>query len=294
MKCPGFLCFNHIMNSDHAQPPSKIQPARQPADDLSLILRKARRAQRLSQLELSLRLEVSQRHISYVESARARPSRALLIAWLQALSLPLVECNSAMLCGGFAPIFSETRLDDPALAQAKETLSYLLHTHDPMPCYVLDSHWNLLQSNQGGKWLASVLMPWLAERPEGTIINMLDVLAHPEGFTKHLINLDEIGPKFLAHMKGGAAVHEALQPKVAKFAALLEQRLGHTLAPSASKSTTPILTSRFNSPFGELAFFSMFTTFGRPQDITLASLVIEHLFAADEATRRVLAAQVKT
>jgi transcriptional regulator with XRE-family HTH domain len=282
------------MNSDHAQPHSKFEPAHQPVDDLSLVLRKARQAQRLSQLELSLRLEVSQRHISYVESARARPSRELLVAWLQALALPLAECNSTMLRAGFAPIFSDTRLDDPALAQANETLSYLLNTHDPMPCYVLDSQWNLLQSNQGGKWLASVLMPWLAERPVGTPINMLDVLAHPDGFTKHLINLDEIGPKFLAHMKTGGVMHAALQPKVAQFAALLKQRLGSNVAAIASKPSAPLLTSRFNSPFGELAFFSMFTTFGRPQDITLASLVIEHLFAADEATRRVLATQVKT
>jgi transcriptional regulator with XRE-family HTH domain len=283
------------MNAPLAPPRVESPLARQPVDGLPLILRKARLAQRLSQLELSMRLEVSQRHISYVESARAKPSRELLIAWLQELALPLPERNAAMLSAGFAPIFSETRLDDPSLAQANETLSYLLSTHDPMPCYVLDSNWNLLQSNQGGKWLASILMPWLAERPEGTPVNLLDVLGHPDGFTKHLINLDEIGPKFLAHMKGGAAVHDALKPKVAKFAALLEQRLGGmSLAPISTKPSTPILTSRFNSPFGELAFFSMFTTFGRPQDITLASLVIEHLFAADDATRRILSSQVKT
>jgi transcriptional regulator with XRE-family HTH domain len=297
------------MNPDLAQLPVKPALAAPSAEGLPLILRKARLAQRLSQLELSLRLEVSQRHISYVESARAKPSRELLIAWLEVLALPFVERNVAMLRAGFAPIFSETRLDDPALAQANETLVYLLSTHDPMPCYVLDADWNLLQSNQGGKWLASVLMPWLADRPEGTPVNMLDVLGHPEGFTKHLVNLDEVGPKFLAHMKSGAAVREALKPKVAKFAALLEQRLGrstahtsahttaHTIANAPAHATsigsTPLLTSRFSSPFGELAFFSMFTTFGRPQDITLASLVIEHLFAADEATRRVLSAQVK-
>jgi transcriptional regulator with XRE-family HTH domain len=263
------------------------------AESLSMTLRRARQTQRLSQLELSLRLEVSQRHISYVESARAKPSRELLTAWLHELALPLAQRNAAMLLAGFAPIYSETRLDDPALAQATQTLSYLLRTHDPMPCYVLDSHWNLLQLNQGGKWLASALMPWVSELPEGTPINMLDILSHPEGFTKHLNNLDEIGPKFLAHMKDEAALHAELRPKVDKFAALLEERLGsRSILPINPKVTTPILTSRFDTPFGELAFFSMFTTFGRPQDITLASLVIEHLFAADESTGRILSSQV--
>jgi transcriptional regulator with XRE-family HTH domain len=275
---------------------------------LAQSLRAARQRARLSQLALALQLGVSQRHISFVENCRAKPSRELLLLWLQALALPLDQHNEVMLLAGLAPIYSHTRLDEPAMAQANAALAELLRTHDPMPCFVLDAQWNLLQSNQGGKWLASVVAPFLARdaarRPAGATVNMLDVLAHPHGFTKHLTNLAEIAPKFLAHMQDEARSQPSLLPKILRFEALVERRLGKRgalrthglLAPDPTPHPapgSPLLTSRFATPFGELAFFSFFTTFGRPQDVSLASLRMEHLFAADDATRQVLAKRVR-
>lgn len=266
---------------------------------LPITLQQARKARRLSQLELSMRVGVSQRHVSFVESGRAQPSRELLIAWLQELDAPLVVRNAAMLQAGYAPVYSAAPLGDPRLAQANEALVQLMQAHDPQPAFVIDAQWNVLHHNRGGLWLALTLMPWasalLAGRtPESAPVNLLDMLSHPEGFARHMTNLAEVGPALLAHLRDDASVQPALTPKIEAFAALLKGRLGsQSLYTGWPSQAAPVLTSRFATVHGELAFFSMFTTFGTPQDITLASLRVEHMFAADEATRQVLAAQVR-
>lgn len=265
------------------------------ANTLTHTLRHARKALRVSQLELSMRVGVSQRHLSFVESGRARPSRELLLAWLEALDLPLVTRNAAMLQAGFAPVYRATPLHDPALGQASDALARLLDAHDPMPAMMMDAAWNVLRMNRGSRWLAETLVPWAAEMAADAPINMIDLLAHPDGFTRHILNLHEAGPALLAHMRDDATAQPAITPKVDAFAVLLSDRLG-TNALHGHASTwaiaTPVLTTRFATPHGELAFFSMFTTFGKPQDITLASLRVEHMFAADGRTAEVLRERV--
>ena len=257
-------------------------------------LQRARQARRVSQLELSLRLGVSQRHVSFVENGRARPSRDLLARWLGELDAPLALRNAALLQAGFAPAYRATSLDDPDLAQAKAALQQLLKAHDPMPALVLDAHWNLLQLNRGGAWLATTLMAPEALAGSSGSPNLLDMLVHPMGMTRPLLNLREAGPAFLSQLRAEAALQPALAPKVEAFGALLRDRLDGRMPPAAHPGPqAPVLTLRFATPFGELAFFRMFTTFGTPQDITLASLRVEHMFAADEATDAVVRAQVR-
>jgi transcriptional regulator with XRE-family HTH domain len=266
------------------------------ADTLPMTLRQARKACRVSQLELSLRVGVSQRHVSFVEGGRAKPSRPLLLAWMQALGAPLVVRNAAMLQAGYAPVYGAAPLNDPTLAQANDALAQLLRAHDPQPALILDAHWNVLGLSRGGQWLAVTLMPWIGDLPKGAPMNMLDLLIHPEGMTRAIVNLHEVGTTLLAHLRDAAAAHPSLAPKVNALAALLHTRFGASDVLSAvatqSRTTAPVLTTRFATVHGELAFFSMFTTFGTPQDITLASLRVEHLFAADEVTAAVLRTQV--
>jgi transcriptional regulator with XRE-family HTH domain len=265
-----------------------------PTHTLPVTLRQVRKARRLSQLELSLRLGISQRHISFVESGRARPSRELLMAWLQELEAPLVVRNEVMLQAGYAPAYSATLLDDPALTQVNYALQQLLCAHDPMPALIIDANWNLLRLNRGGQWLAATLVPWVSDLTDIGPINLLDMLIHPEGFTKPIVNLHEVGPPFLAHLRHEASVQPTLMPKVDAFAELLHTRLGtQSLHTSWSRPTAPVLTTRYATQHGELAFFSMFTTFGTPQDITLASLRVEHMFAADKATQALIRAHVQ-
>jgi transcriptional regulator with XRE-family HTH domain len=269
---------------------------------LSHTLQSVRKARRLSQLELSLRVGVSQRHVSFVESGRAKPSRALLTAWLQELEAPLALQNAAMLQAGYAPAYSAASLDDPALAQAKNALVQLLAAHDPMPAMILDAEWNVLHLNHGAQWLATTLVPWLTDAlAESTSsgeaakpLNMLDLMLHPDGICKRIVNLHEVAPTLLAHVRRDAAAHPALVPKAEALASIMKTRLGTNVATNAwTPPAAPVLTTRFATEHGELAFFSLFTTFGTPQDITLASLRVEHLFAADERTRSALRVAIR-
>ncbi len=264
---------------------------------LTHLLREARSTQRLSQLELALRINVSQRHISYVESGRAMPSRALLMTWLRELQLPLGLRNMALMQAGFAPAYGNAPLTDASVAVVHQALAELAQSHDPMPCYVLDANWNIVITNQGGAWLAATLMPQLAERGEGQPMNMLDLLADPAGLTQHVTNLAEVGPQLLSQLRQELASPNAqasqLASKLAAIEALIHQRLGSDKSSvGAPSQAAPVLITRLATAHGALAFFSMFSTFGTPQNISVASLRIEHMFAADEATRAVLHAQV--
>ncbi|MFD2453983.1 MmyB family transcriptional regulator [Ideonella paludis] len=122
-------------------------------------------------------------------------------------------------------------------------------------------------------------------------MNMLDLLAHPQGLFTCISNLPEVAPHLMAQWRAELALQPTLAPRIAAVEAALHARIGPGHKPAAAPRS-PVLTTRFASPRGELAFFSMFTTFGTPQDIHLASLRVEHLFAANEATRLTLEQQV--
>lgn len=256
-------------------------------------LQTARKLQRISQLELALRMGVSQRHVSFVESGRAQPSRELLLAWLHELQAPLALRNVALQQAGFAPVYRGSELGDAVLAPVREALGRLLAAHDPMPAMVMDAAWNVLQMNRGARWMAATLMPWMADLPPDAPINLLDAMLHPEGMMRHVTNLEEVAPAMLAHLRDDASVMPEIAPRVELLAAQFQQRLGKKTLAQWPKQMAPVLTTRFATQYGELAFFSMFSTFGTPQDITLASLRVEHVFAADEGTRAVVMANVR-
>jgi transcriptional regulator with XRE-family HTH domain len=259
---------------------------------LQTTLQTARKSKRLSQLELALRMGVSQRHVSFVESGRAQPSRELLLSWLHELQAPLALRNVALQQAGFAPVYRGSELADAVLAPVRDALGRLLQAHDPMPAMVMDAAWNVLQMNRGAQWLATTLMPWLADLPAGQPISMLDAMLHPQGMLQHITNLEEVAPALLAHLRDDASVVPDILPRVEQLAQHMQQRLGKRVLTSWPRQMAPVLTTRFATRHGELAFFSMFSTFGTPQDITLASLRVEHVFPADEATRDVLVAQL--
>lgn len=241
-----------------------------------------------------MRVGVSQRHVSFVESGRSKPSRDLLMSWLQVLDAPLALQNAALLQAGFAPAYSCGLLDDPTLAHANAALMQLLSTHDPMPAMVISKEWDLLHINRGTRWLATTLMPWASDVIANHSLNMLDMLLHPEGLTRSLLNLDEAGPVFLSELRDDASLHPQLMPKVEAFAELLRERLGNGgLQSGGPAPPTPVLTLRFESAYGDLAFFRMYSTFGSPRDITLSSLRVEHLFAADLKTKEILSQHVE-
>jgi len=271
------------------------------------ILRSARANRRVSQLELAMTLGVSQRHVSFVESGRARPSRELLLAWLRELETPLEQCNAALLAAGYAPAYGSADLSEASLLPASAALRLLVAAHDPWPAFVLDAHWNLIDLNVGARRLASLLtvgpttIPPIradrseradraerADRPERADrapFNMLDALAAPGGFSSRIANLNEVGPPLLARLRREARAIPGLAARTRLVEAMVNAQLGAApLHRTDHSAAAPLLTTKFDTPLGALAFFSMFTTFGTPQDITLASLRVELLFAADAVT----------
>ena len=237
-----------------------------PPESLQNTLQTARKSKRLSQLELALRMGVSQRHVSFVESGRAQPSRELLLSWLHELQAPLALRNVALQQAGFAPVYRGSELADAVLAPVRDALAPLLQAHDPMP--------------------------WMADLPPGQPINLIDAMLHPEGMTQPITNLEEVAPALLAHLRDDASVVPDILPRVEQLAQQLQQRLGKRVLTPWPRQMAPVLTTRFATRHGELAFFSMFSTFGTPQDITLASLRVEHVFPADDVTRAVLTANL--
>lgn len=252
-------------------------------------LRSFRERQRISQLELALRLGISQRHVSFVENGRSHPSRELLVFWLQALATPLSERNRLLMAAGYAPAFSNHRLTDPAMQSVRAALSQLLSSRDPQPALVLDSHWNVLQLNRAAAWLVTALQPPGASiRSHGDghqRFNLLDWMVEEQGLVDRVTNLEQVGPQFLHRLRQESLVVPDLGPKADAFEAVLCSKLGVRWPIVLPGSDVPTLCTRYDTPWGELSFFSLFTTFGSPQDITLASLRVEHLFASDAHTR---------
>lgn len=233
-----------------------------------------RRERRVSQLELGLRAGVSQRHLSCIETGRSQPSRATLLALLDALEAPLDVRNQALLASGLAPQYSQHALDDPRLAPARDALHRLLHAPGAAPALVIDAEWNLLMANGGVLRLLDLLGLAMPAQP-----NLLEFLLGPQGLRPCLINEAEVCGEILQRARREAAHVPAL-------AARLQSLAPPDWAPPTDQS--PLLLTRLRSRAGDLALFSMFSSFGAPLDVTLASLRIEHLFPADAATTEAL------
>jgi transcriptional regulator with XRE-family HTH domain len=240
-------------------------------------LRQLRRHAKLSQLDLALITGVSQRHLSCLETRRAKPSPGTLHNLLTALEVPLDECNRVFLAAGFAPRYTATPLAAPGMAAIREAVSHVLHANNPAPAILLGSEWQVLAANAS----TAVLFELVGIPPQASDgLNLLATLLEPGGLGDHLINADEI--RTLAWQR---ASREALgNPTLAALLASLP-------APASterSEALPPLVLTRVRSTRGELNFLSTFTTFGMPQDITLASLRIEHLIPADDATWQVM------
>ncbi|WLH15808.1 helix-turn-helix domain-containing protein [Pseudomonas simiae] len=240
-------------------------------------LRQLRRHATLSQLDLALITGISQRHLSCIETGRAKPSPGTLHNLLTALEAPLEQCNRIFLAAGYAPRYTATPLASPAMAAIREAVSHVLHANNPAPAILLGSQWQVLAANAS----TGVLFELVGIRPDAAEgVNLLTTLLQPGGLGDHLINADEI--RILAWQR---ATREALgNPELAALLAGLPTPANTDLP----AHLPPLVLTRVRSSQGELNFLSTFTTFGMPQDITLTSLRIEHLNPADEATWQVM------
>jgi transcriptional regulator with XRE-family HTH domain len=246
-------------------------------------LRTWRAARHVSQLDLALDANVSARHLSYVESGRARPSRELVLRLAEALQVPLRERNALLLSAGYAPLYRETDLGTPEMAEAQRAVEFILAQQEPYPAIVLDRHWNVLLANDATR-------RFLARFPECALpgpANGPRMIFHPQGMRPFIQNWEDVAARFIQRLHRQAAAN----PSDAATRELLDELLGYPGVPSrwrlpdldgAPAPLWPICYRRNEQTF---RFFSTITTFGTPQDVTLQELRIECFFPADAATR---------
>ena len=239
-------------------------------------LRDWRQRRRLSQLDLALEVEMSTRHLSFVETGRAQPSRDMVLKLAAELDVPLRERNAMLLAAGFAPVFADRPLDDPSLAQARAAMDTLLAAHDPFPALAVDRHWTLVSANRSGMALLEGVAAHLLKPP----VNVLRVSLHPEGAASRIANLAE----WKAHLLHRLRKQFEASADPALLDLLEELRLypgPPAEKPDPSAIAVPLVVS---SPRGTMSFLSTTLLFGSPLDVTLSELAIELFLPADAAT----------
>nr|WP_167176026.1 helix-turn-helix transcriptional regulator [Saccharomonospora amisosensis] len=266
---------------------STMTAARAPREPFGELLRQWRGRRRVSQLDLSVAAGVSTRHLSFVETGRAKPSRQLVLLLSEHLDVPLRERNRLLLAAGYAPVYTETSLEAPELAAAREAVRRLLTAHLPFPAVAVDRGWNLVDSNAGVTMLLAGVAPELLRPP----MNVLRVTLHPGGMAPMIANLGEWRAHLLGRLRREVAAtgDEGLAALLAELRGYpCEQRVPEVELPAPGDIMVPL---RLRGGDGEeLSFFSTVATFGTPLDITLAELSIEAFYPADEATGRAVTA----
>lgn len=249
------------------------------------LLREWRVRRRMSQLDLASEAEVSQRHLSFVESGRAKPSRDMVLHLADQLEIPLREQNRLLLAAGFAPRYGERRLDDPSLSAAREAVRLVLKGHEPNPAIALDRHWHMVDANAAiAPLLAGVADPALLEPP----VNVLRLSLHPRGLAPQVVNLFEWRSHLLERLK--RQIDATGDPALVELEReLMSYPSGPRTQRSWNAEVAAIVHPLKLRVGGEiLTFISTTTVFGTPLDVTLSELAIESFFAADEETAKAL------
>ena len=219
---------------------------------------------RMTQLDLANRAEVSTRHVSFLETGRARPTRAMLLRLGDHLDIPLRDRNAMLLAAGFAPAFPEHTLTDVPMAVVSDAIRTILTAHAPMPALVVDRHWNLVDANDTVALLTDGAAPRLLEPP----VNVLRLSLHPDGMASRITNLAQWRAHVLHRLASYASGADPAEPEPS-LVVPLRVRVGDY----------------------DLSFLSTTTVFGTPLDVAVSELAIETFFPADAATSEFLAAR---
>jgi len=240
-------------------------------------LRQWRQRRRLSQLDLAGDAEISARHLSFVETGRAAPSRDMVLKLAERLNVPLRERNVLLVAAGFAPAFPQRSLDDPELKSARAAIDLVLRAHEPNPALAYDRHWNLVSANR-------MVMPLLKDVPQrllGHPINILRLAFHPEALAARTVNVAEWCGHLLERL------HRQCEATADPGLIRLYHELKAYPIPARSAPLPPDnVAIPFKLRFGGdvLSFMSATMIFGTPVDITLSELALETFFPADEFT----------
>lgn len=239
-----------------------------------VILKEWRARRKVSQLDLALASEISQRHLSFIETGRSAPSPAVVDRLARELAMPMRAHNVLRMAAGFAPAHRERPLDDPQLAG-----------HEPYPALAVDRAWNLVAANAALAPLLSGVESELLAPP----VNVLRLALHPGGIAPRIANFAEWRAHLLARLSAqvDASGDPALAALERELRALpLPRTAGPAPAGSGQAIAVPLV---LDLQQGRLSLISTTTVFGSPVDITLSELAIEAFFPSDEASRAILA-----
>lgn len=267
-------------------PQPNIPSASGPAASFPDLLRSWRHRRRLSQFDLALEAGVTQRHVSFLESGRSRPSRNMVLHLSETLDIPLRERNDLLVAAGFAPLFRTRPLDDPQMAQVTTALRRLLDSHEPFPAVVVDRAWNIRLSNRPFEALVAMLGDDLWGRVGDGTRNLLRLFFHPVGIRPWVANWSAIAPLLWhrARREAEAVGGDELKAIVAELAPHQDE---DTLWAAADTALVPVLPLTIEKDGLAVSLFSVIATFGTAQDVTADELRIESFFPADDATAQV-------
>lgn len=263
---------------------STTPPGLQRSRSVGDLLHEWRGRRRFSQLALSLEADISTRHLSFVETGRSRPSRAMVLRLCEVLRVPLRERNRLLLAAGYAPVFSETAPDGPGMESLLTAVRAILTGHEPCPAVVVDSAWNLLEANSAVALLLEGVSARLLEPPA----NVLRVALHPEGMAPRVLNLGRWRAHLLDRLRREVEWTDEQEQRdlLRELSAYpCPDPRGDELEPEPTELAVPL---RLRTSQGDLAFLSTVATFGTAVDVTVAGLAIETFLPADPLTARLL------
>jgi transcriptional regulator with XRE-family HTH domain len=244
-----------------------------------------RRERNMSQLALAAESDVTPRHICFIETGRARPSREMVLHLADTLEVPFRERNALLLAAGFAPIYRESNLDAPELAPARAALDAILRQQEPYPAVVMNRHWDILATNRAAARFFGLL---LGDVTAAEPANVVRLIFSPNGLRPYIVNWDDVAEALIGRVHResvGGVVDETT-------AALLRNVLAYPDVPTQwsmlnlDRPFAPLIPVVFRQGSRTFSYFSTVTTLGTPQDITLQEIRIECFFPLDEETKR--------
>ncbi|MGR3620084.1 MAG: helix-turn-helix domain-containing protein [Roseovarius sp.] len=255
-------------------------------DSIGFLLKQWRQRRRLSQLALALEAGISQRHLSFVESGRSKPSRDMVLQLSRQLDVPLRDRNVMLHSAGYAPFFPQRPLDAPELSVAREIIDRILRGHLPHPALAVDRHWTLLSANAAVSHLLVGVAPHLLEGD----VNVLRLSLHPEGLASRILNLAEWRHHVLTRLgheieRSADPVLAALRDELEAFPFPAAMRPDSVIFGHSQAIAVPL---RLKSGAGPLSFLATTTVFGTAVDVTLSEVAIEAFFPADKETANIM------
>ncbi|WP_310484989.1 helix-turn-helix domain-containing protein [Chamaesiphon sp. VAR_48_metabat_403] len=260
-------------------------------NSFGMLLKQWRDRRSFSQLDLALISQVSQRHISFLESGRAKPSQEMVLQLATVLEIPLRQQNLMLSAAGFTPMHSETDLSAPEMSPVRKAIDLMLQQHEPYPAFVVDRYWNLILTNNG----ATLLLDAFIDRDKihalfytDGKINLMRMLFHPQGLRPFVVNWESFIDHLLQRLHRETLVERAGDNSTRLLDELMSYPDVSNIWQTANRTAhnTLLLNIHLQRDNLELKFFTTIATLGTPYDITLQELRIECQFPADAATER--------